>query len=73
MKRKFNLCLMHIVFGILFFVVADSKIGFAAAAWQEEWERVLERTSKLALPESMESPIPMESSYIFQNSANDNF
>ena len=41
MKRKINLYLPHIVFAMLFFVFADSKIGFAAAAWQEEWERLL--------------------------------
>ena len=41
MRRKINLYLPHIVFGMLFFVFADSKIGFAAAAWQEDWERLL--------------------------------
>lgn len=41
MKQKFNLRWVHIVFGMLFFVFADFKIGFAASPWQEEWERVL--------------------------------
>ena len=39
MRRKINLYLAHIVFGMLFFVFADSNLGFAAPAWQEEWER----------------------------------
>ena len=39
MKRKFNLHWLCLVFGMLFF--ADAAIGFAASAWQEEWERVL--------------------------------
>src|SRR5947207_15026916 len=39
MKRKFNLHLLCLVFGMLF--LADAAIGFAASAWQEDWERIL--------------------------------
>ncbi len=41
MKREITVYFRHIVFGMLLFVVADSKLCFAAPAWQEEWERVL--------------------------------
>jgi hypothetical protein len=40
MTRKFGLHLPLVVFGVLF-LVAASATGFAASAWQEEWERVL--------------------------------
>jgi len=40
MIRKFSLHSLVIVFGMLS-LVAVSGMGFAASAWQDEWERVL--------------------------------
>src|SRR5262245_10164290 len=56
MKRKISFHLPRIVLAALCLVVADSKIGFAAAAWQEEWDRVV-RAAKAEGKLSMIGPL----------------